>query len=56
MTGSIAIAAGELARMHGDPADRLIIATASLAGATLMTADARILRWKHALPRHDARR
>ena len=55
VTGMIAIAAGELARMHGDPADRLIVASASLAGAALMTADARILRWKNPLQRHNAR-
>lgn len=56
ITGQIAIAAGELTGIHGDPADRLIIASASLAQASLMTADTRILLWKNRLRRHDARR
>ena len=53
--GTIAIAAGELASFHGDPADRLVVATASLAGATLLTADQRILDWTSSLSRQDAR-
>ncbi len=54
--GDIAIAAADLPRFHGDPADQLIVATAILADAMLFTADSRILRWKHPLPRFDARK
>jgi PIN domain nuclease of toxin-antitoxin system len=40
----IAIDSNELPeRFHGDPADRLIVATARALEATLMTADAKIL-------------
>ena len=42
--GEIATRAGLLPDMHGDPADRLIVATA-LAGHRLVTADQRILNW-----------
>ena len=54
LTGSIAIAAVELEHLHGDPADRFIIATAIAHNATLMTADRALLRWRHALKREDA--
>ncbi len=52
--GEVAIAAAQLAAFHDDPADRLIVATASLFGATLMTSDSRILEWKSSLRRQDA--
>ena len=42
--GLIAARAGLLPDMHGDPADRLIVATA-LEGHQLVTADRRILEW-----------
>jgi PIN domain nuclease of toxin-antitoxin system len=45
----------ELSRLHDDPADRFIVATALTHGATLMTADERLLAWPHAMERHDAR-
>jgi PIN domain nuclease of toxin-antitoxin system len=32
-------------RMHGDPADRIIVATAQILGVPLITADARILQY-----------
>ena len=51
--GEIAARAGTLAGLPGDPADRIIVATA-LAGHQLMTADERILRWNSNLPRMDA--
>ena len=54
VTGEIAILAGELENFHGDPADRIITATAIAHGATLVTADANILRWKHPLKRQHA--
>lgn len=52
--GAIAIRAAGLANLPGDPIDRLIVATALERGAILITADAPLLRWKHALKRHDA--
>ncbi len=52
--GSIAVRAGLLPDLHGDPADRIIVATA-LAGHRLVTADRRILDWGGSLNRHDAR-
>ena len=51
--GGIAARAGLLADMHGDPADRLIVATA-LQGYQLVTADWRILDWPGQLSRLDA--
>jgi PIN domain nuclease of toxin-antitoxin system len=39
----IAVEAGELAGLHGDPADRIIIATARYHDAALVTADRIIL-------------
>ncbi len=53
--GAIAIRATELTGLPDDPVDRLIAATALDHHATLVTADERILRWKHSLQRHDAR-
>ena len=55
VSGDIGIAAVELGDFPADPADRIIAATASLGGATLLTADERILGWSGSLPRHDAR-
>ncbi len=51
----IAARAGFLPNLHGDPADRIIVATA-LQGHTLVTSDRRILDWPGQLPRLDARR
>ena len=44
VNGRIALRAGLLPRLHGDPADRLIVATA-MEGHQLVTADHRILEW-----------
>lgn len=55
LTGDIALLSAGL-DLHGDPADRFIAATAITHRATLVTADQRLLRWKHALPRHNAGR
>ena len=55
VTGQIGILAGELAGLPGDPADRIITATAIVRNATLLTADRRILGWEGALNRRDAR-
>jgi PIN domain nuclease of toxin-antitoxin system len=54
LTGEIAIVAGELDGLHGDPADRFIAATAIAHDATLMTADQRLLDWRHGLRRQNA--
>lgn len=45
--GRISIDAAQLHRFHGDPADRLIVATAMIHDAQLVTADKKILRYKH---------
>ncbi len=54
LSGEIAILAAELENLHGDPADRFIAATAIAADATLVTADERLLRWRHPLRRQNA--
>ncbi len=53
--GAIAVRAAGLGALPGDPIDRLIVATALERGAALLTGDERLLGWKHALARHDAR-
>jgi len=52
--GGTAMLAADLPGLHKDPADRFIAATAIHAGAVLLTADARLLAWRHDLGRHDA--
>jgi PIN domain nuclease of toxin-antitoxin system len=54
LTGEIAILAAELENLNGDPADRIIAATAISHDATLMTADDNLLRWRHRLRRQNA--
>jgi PIN domain nuclease of toxin-antitoxin system len=54
--GAICIRAAGLGGLPGDPIDRLIVATALERGAAILTADERLLSWKHPLERHDARR
>ena len=51
--GGIAMRAGLLEDIHGDPADRIIVATA-LEGHQLVTADGRILNWPGPLARMNA--
>jgi len=46
LRGTTAIRAGQLRMFHGDPADRIIVATAMENDATLMTADEKILLWR----------
>lgn len=53
VNGVIAVRAGMLSGLHGDPADRFIVATA-LDGHQLLTADRRILDWPGQLNRLDA--
>ncbi len=45
LQGSTALRAGQLRTFHGDPADRMIVATALEYPATLVTADNKILDW-----------
>ena len=54
ISGRVAARAGLLPYIHGDPADRLIVATA-LEGHDLVTADRQILDWPGELSRLDAR-
>lgn len=53
--GAIAARASGLEDIHGDPADRIIVATA-LEGHLLITRDRPILNWRHELDRFDAGR
>ncbi len=55
LTGDIALAAASL-DLHPDPADRFIAASAVALGATLVTADDRLLNWKYPLKRQSARK
>lgn len=56
MTGEIAIRAALLNCFHGDPADRIIVATAIHSTSVLYTADKKILSWKEGLSLFDARK
>ena len=42
---AVSIASARLADFHGDPADRIIVATAVLLGLPLVTADTKIIEW-----------
>jgi len=55
VNGNIAISAGQLSGFHGDPADRIIVATTLETAATILTADFRILGWNGPLYKIDAR-
>lgn len=55
LAGGTCLAAAQLQNFHPDPADRFIVATTRALGATLVTADQRILAWTGSLKRHDAR-
>lgn len=54
--GEIAMLSVHLDLPHKHPAGRFIAATAIARGAALMTADTKLLKWKHTLRRHDASR
>ena len=54
LQGSTALRAGRLQAFHGDPADRMIVATALEKSATLMTADRKILGWDGLYQKVDA--
>ena len=55
MHGHIAVQAGSLSGFHGDPADRIIVASALSASATLITADEKILTWHGLSNKQNAR-
>jgi len=55
VSGDIGIRAAGFDSSHGDPADRLIAATALQNSATLVTADSRLLDSELAIKRLDAR-
>jgi len=55
MDGAIGIRAAELQEFHGDPADRIIVATALSTGSSLITADKKILDWSGLSQKIDAR-
>jgi PIN domain nuclease of toxin-antitoxin system len=54
LTGEIAVAAVGLRNLHADPADRFIVATAIAHDAVLLTADVKLLDWRHSLKRQNA--
>ena len=49
LSANIAFKPAQLENFHGDPADRIITATALTTNAKLCTADQKILEWKHKL-------
>ena len=54
LQGSAALRAGQLQAFHGDPADRMIVATALENSATLITADRKTLDWDKLHQKIDA--
>lgn len=56
LDGRAAALSEELPHLYGNPADRLILATALTTGAAFMTADRRLLDWPGELARIDAAR
>ncbi len=54
LTGDIALQSALLENFHGDPADRMIVATAIHSAMKLCTADKKILDWQNSLFRIDA--
>ena len=45
LTAEISTTSCQLPDFHGDPADRIIVATAIVLGIPLITADEKIIRW-----------
>jgi PIN domain nuclease of toxin-antitoxin system len=56
LSAEAAIRASDLENLPGDPFDRLIVGTALVEQATLLTADQQILSWAGGLERQDAHR
>ncbi|MFT5452963.1 MAG: PIN domain nuclease of toxin-antitoxin system [Enterobacterales bacterium] len=55
LRGDIAIESALLPNFHGDPADRIIVATAQQMTMSLCTADEKILNWQSKLLRINAK-
>lgn len=55
LDGELGIDAVALPDLHGDPADRFVVATALKSRARLVTSDERLLAWKGPLARINAR-
>jgi len=55
LSADIAMRASDLENLSGDPLDRLIVATALVERAVLLTADQPILDWRGNLDRRNAR-
>jgi PIN domain nuclease of toxin-antitoxin system len=55
LDGELAVESVGLPGLHGDPADRFIVATALRMNAELVTADTRLLAWTGPLACIDAR-
>ena len=56
LTAEIAVRASELQNLSNDPIDRLIVATALVEDAVLLTADEALLSWRGPMKRQDAQR
>jgi PIN domain nuclease of toxin-antitoxin system len=56
LSAEMAMRASDLENLPGDPFDRLIVGTALVEGATLLTSDQPILSWPGSLQRQDATR
>lgn len=56
LDGSIGIRAARLQDFHGDPADRIIVATALELSAALVSADEKILSWRTLSKKIDPRK
>jgi len=54
--GATGIVAANFQGFHGDPADRIIVATTLSCGGSLITADKKILSWSGLSHKSDARR
>jgi PIN domain nuclease of toxin-antitoxin system len=54
LSAEIAIRASEIDNLSGDPIDRLIVATAMVEDAVLLTADGSLLAWPGRVRRQDA--
>ncbi|MBS0526997.1 MAG: type II toxin-antitoxin system VapC family toxin [Proteobacteria bacterium] len=56
LSAEVAVRASEFDNLHGDPIDRIIMASALAEDAILLTADRSILEWPGNLQRQDATR
>ena len=56
LSAEIAMRAADLESLRRDPCDRIIVATALVEDAVLLTADRPILEWPGRLRRQDAQR